>query len=583
MKRLLVALGIAAAVFVPALVSAQQLWNLDKFRSDIVIGADGVVSVTETVDADFTTPRHGIYRYIPTQGKDTAGESYVISVKLLGVTRDGRDERADSSYSGDNLVWRVGDPNLTLEGKHEYVLRYSVTGAIGRFADFDELYWNVSGEGWDVPLPTVSATVTLPPGVKELQSACYTGPYGSKESDCQILSAEGQDGFVTKTPGEALTVAVGFPKGAVAEPPKPSAFSVFLDLFFVFLLPLLLPIAAFILLFRLWRKRGRDRRFEVIVAQYGAPDDLRPAEVATLLRQRGSPADLAPTVVDLAVRGYLRIEETKAVAILPSLFGANKDYLLHLVKSAQGDASLSPYENALLDAIFGAGAAPPAEALVSALAKDQFYLRVQEMQKAVLDGLTQRGYFDADSRRLQGKLVLAGVLLLFLGPFIGPLISVVTGFAGLATLAVSLVFLIPSIMLCGVMSLVFGVFMMRWTDQGHLAAWQARGYKEFIGAVEKYRAPWMETQDVFEKTLPYAMAFGLGSRWAKAFETLQLKPPQWYQGAALGVWSPVSFERSLSSWSTAIGAVASPRSSGSGSGGGGFSGGGGGGGGGGSW
>lgn len=549
MKRLLAAIGIAAAVFAPSLASAEDLWKLEKLRADIVIGADGVVDVTETVDADFLTARHGIYRYIPTQGRDTDGKAFSMSVDLKGVTMDGHDERADSTRSGDNLVWRVGDPNVTMTGTHEYVLKYSVTGAIGRFADFDELYWNVSGEGWDVPLPNVSATVTLPAGVQELQSACYTGPYGSKESDCQIVAAEGQTGFVSKTAGKPMTIAVGFPKGAIAMPSVEERLTMFILAYGIWLLPIL----TLIFCYRRWAKNGKDASLGTLVVQYDAPSGLTPAETSALLAENASPNVLAPTIVDLAARGYLKIEETDKKGLL----GTSKDYALIKVKDWNGDADMRPFESKLLDDLF----AVSAERIELSSLKDTFYPHVQEFTNGVMRSITERGYFAADPVKVRGVWMGIGIVIAFAGWFFGPAVAA-----------------------CGVIIAIFGYFMPKRSPEGVAAAAHARGFKEFISSVEKYRAPWMEDQNIFFRTLPYALAFGLGRKWAQAFAGLQMRPPDWYVGANAATWSALSFHDDLASWSKSFAATASSRpSSGSGSSGGGFSGGGGGGGGGGSW
>ena len=576
MKRILAALAIALAVL-PQAVHAEELWRMDKFRSDIAVGADGVVEVTETIDVDFLTARHGIYRYIPTQGRDDSGRAYALSIRAIAVMRDGRNEHFDASRSGDNLVWRIGYPDITLTGTHEYVIRYAVTGGIGRFQDFDELYWNVSGEGWDVPLPIVAATVILPPGVEEQQSACYTGPYGSKESDCQVISAGGQVGFVTKTPGKPLTVAVGFPKGVVAGTavpvaPEPSgARSVGPFSYGFASWPWwLLPIATFLFMYLRWRKKGDDPDLGPVVAEYEPPEGLRPAETTAVLRQATDRMAVASTIVDLAVRGYLRIEETKTDGLFGTGLGSSKDHVLHQLKAFREDATLKPFEKRLLEALFTGPM--PAQVSVSRLVEERFYEDAKELRSSVMAQLASDGYFEGNPEKIRNLPMAIGIVAAIIPGifvFMAPALIVTDIGAWLAA---------------GVIIAVFGYFMGKWSPKGVEAAKRARGYREFISKVEKYRAPWMETQEIFEKTLPYAMAFGLGSRWAKAFASLNIQPPNWYAGANAGAWSALTFADSIDAWSRSMVAASSPpRSSGSGSGGGGFSGGGGGGGGGGSW
>lgn len=536
---------------------------MEKFRSDLIVRADGVVEVRETIVAEFLTDRHGIFRYIPVEGLDDRGKRYRLDIGLNGVWRDGEPERVETSRKGDQLVWKIGKAETTLRGTHEYAIEYEVRGAIGRFQDFDEIYWNVTGEGWDAALPNVAATVAVPEGVEILESSCYTGAYGSTAEDCTVIEAPGSVGFVSRTEGAPMTVAVGFPKGLVAEPP-PTPLLTSLAAHVRKFLPILLPIAALVFMYRRWRKHGDDPEFEAIVTQYESPGGLRPAETNAVMRQMSVPGDIAVTIVDLAVRGYVRIEEKKTKGVLG--IGGSTDHVLHLARDHRNDLELKAFETKLLEDLFGPENPPPAQVTVSSL-KGTFHMKAKEFQEKLMEHLTSDGYFETNPNKARGVYLGVGVL------FFLPLILFARGAWGIAIAA------------SGLIVMLFGSFMAKWTAKGHAAAWHAQGFKSFIGSVEKHRAPWMETQDVFEKTLPYAMAFGLGARWAKAFAPLNLPPPSWYQGAVIGsTWSPVSFEKSLSGWSSSMIAASSPpRSSGSGSGGGGFSGGGGGGGGGGSW
>ena len=574
MKRLL-ASAILAVGFLPSAVSAQTLWRMDAFRADIRVGADGVVEVQETIGADFTTPRHGLYRYVPISGKNEQGGDYRLDVSLVSVTRDGAPEPVSTSEKGNDLVWQIGRANTLLNGTHAYVITYDVRGAIGSFKDFDELYWNVTGDGWDVPLPIVTATVSLPTGTSVLQSACYTGPAGSTAKDCQIISASGQAGFITKSSNEPLTIAVGIPKGSVPilTPTAPGARASFVGpsapptafgLFLRTILPLLLLAAGCGWFYLSWRAKGRDAPLGAIVAQYEPPDGLRPSEINMLLNQATTRAgiDLAPTIIDLAVRGYLRIEETTR-----GLVFKEKAYVFHLLKEYDADPGLHDFERSFLQAMFASAVGIQSDVTDTQLGLSGFSSRLQNVGKTLRQSITDDGYLDAAAAKTKDRYSVIGLLVAFFDLFFF-----------FAVLVLGPVWFV-SIFLFGVICVVYGRYMAKWTDKGRDAAWRALGYKEFISSVEKYRAPWMETQEVFEKTLPYAMAFGLGKKWAAAFERLQMTPPSWYQSAHAGAWSALAFHQSLQSFSGAF----ATHSGTSGSGGRGHSGGGGGGGGGGSW
>ncbi|WKZ29066.1 MAG: DUF2207 domain-containing protein [Patescibacteria group bacterium] len=550
MKRLLAALAIIG-LFPFASANAQAAWSMESFDVDLTVRQDGVLEVRETIVADFLTARHGIYRYVPYQGYDDQGKKYVLDVKLQGVMLDGLVAKASSSRRDGNVVWKIGDPDATIAGRHTYVLSYLVEGAIGRYESFDELYWNATGFGWDVPLPAATVSVKLPDGVEPTQSACYTGDYGSAEQYCEIETFAGETRVRSSYSGEALTVAVGFPKGAVAEPPFWKRVLAWLRMYAVWFLPL----AVLAFAYRAWRRHGADAPLGTIVAQYEPPAGLSPAETRALLSQSAQAKDLTSTIIDLAARGHLAIQESEKKGILRT----SKEYALVSAKEPVVDASLKDFERTLLAALFDgqAGRNVP----ISSLRKT-FHTHVQEFVKGVTVSLTTQGYFVGDPGRVRAIWMGIG------GAFI------IAGFFALAFAA--------PLMISGGILMVFGWFMPKWSPKGLEAARHASGYKEFISKVEKYRAPWMEDQNVFFRALPYAIAFGLGAKWAKAFAHLQMQPPNWYHGANMAAWSSVDFEKNLQGWTTSMMVAAVP-SSRSGSGGGGFSGGGFGGGGGGSW
>lgn len=563
MKRLFAAL-FAVVLLLPSASSAQDAaWQLNLLHAELDVRPDGSLHVQESITADFLTERHGIYRYLPVEGRDDKGKKYRLDVTLEEVTRDGEPERVDASTKDGRIVWRIGDPDVTMTGEHEYSLTYVVNGAVRGFEGFDEISWNVSGDGWDVPLPYVSATVALPPDVHALQQACYTGADGSTSSTCTVSGTSNVLGFVTDEEGLPMTVSVGFPKGAVAAAPAEAA-APWTKRAAPFAAALL-PILTFVVLHRRWRRHGADASFGSVVTQYEGPAGLRPAEASALLRQSVASNALPVALVDLAVRGYLRFEEVQKGGLLGSAVGRTRDHYLHLIKPYRGDAEVRPYEAALLDALFGANAVVPTQTSVSGL-HGKFHKPSAAFRKGLMDHLVAEGHFVGNPVTTRTLHLVAGFLLFVLSIF---LLRTPWGWA----IAVS-----------GVLVVIFGFVMGKWSDKGREAAAHAQGHRAFIAAVEKHRAPWMETQDMFSKTLPYAMAFGLGARWAQAFAPLQLPPPDWYRDAAMaGAWSPVTFEKGLAGWSAAMIATSATPSGASGSGGGGFSGGGFGGGGGGSW
>lgn len=555
-------------------VAAQTAEEIRSFAVDLEVREDGVLAVTEHIEYFFPTERHGIYRDIPVEYRDDRGRTYRIPVTVTGVV----DEQGTAwPYEIENgrsgLRVRIGDPNQTISGTRYYVITYELRGALRYFADHDELYWNVTGNGWEVPISRVSAVVRLPEAVPSasMTTKCYTGVSGSTRSDC-VAATQGtvanfaSDGF---GPGEGLTIVVGWAPGLIAKiyPEYPNPWRPYL----VYLLPL----AVLTVMYALWRKNGRDPiGRQTLVVQYEPPDKLPPAAVGTLIDDTANVKEVTATIVDLAVRGYLRINETESHGLILT----SKDYEFERVKDWQADGSLRNYEREILKTIFGLGDKVPVSQLKERYA---FSTALPVITKQMYESTVTDGYFTANPEAVRKGFIGGAVGAAALGWFIGvSILALLNGNMAHAAVAWYGTCIIV---------FVFGWFMPRKTEKGVIAHEHAEGFREYLKTAEKYRLQWQEKENIFEKFLPYAMVFGVVGKWAKAFEGMTLPQPDWYHGQAFsaGVFNAAMFESAFNSINTSMNSavLSSPSRSGSGSGfgGGGFSGGGGGGGGGGSW
>lgn len=536
--------------------------------SEITVRPDGLIDVVERIDYFFTVPRHGIYRDLPTRYLNDAGERYRIPIEVRSVMVDGAPGRFKVIPERFGLRIQVGDPDATVSGPHLYEISYTASGALRYFSDHDELYWNATGNFWNVPLRRASAVVHMPADVAgdELTSQCYTGDAGSRRSDC----VTGRQGNVLNVAANTnLTIVVGWPPGRVAVvlAGRERAWPAYLAY--------LLPAGVAVFLFRRWSRYGRDARGKgALVVQYDPPDKLPPAELGMLVRERADVKDVSATIVDLAVRGKLKIKELDAKGLLL----VSKDFEFVPLVDWRTDPALSPYETEVLKALFNKGE----PALLSVLkATYAFNERTPEIKRRIEEADVARGYFAKKPSSVRNTYIIIGVALLFFLWLFVPL-TVVLGnepFAVHFTIAWAA---------CGALVIAFAPFMPSRTDAGVAAYEHAKGFCEYLKTAEKYRLEWQEKERIFEKYLPYAMALGVVAAWVKAFEGLSLPPPSWYEGSA---WSPAAFNAAAfasgfgsfdSSLGSAIRSAPSHSSSGSGFSGG-SSGGGGGGGGGGSW
>lgn len=608
------AVGVALCVGIgTSTAGAQGFEQITDYDTAITMNRDNSIDVVETIDYDFGgASRHGIERRIPLRypvessavpnaesGTDYERVYPITNISVSSPSRDTPTEVEVTSVStGVNL--RIGDPNTTITGSHRYVIRYRLEGPYNAFADEDELYINLSGGEWDVPIERFTASVAAPGVISRI--ACYAGPLRSKDP-CGGSEKSGETARFEASQlavGDSFSIVVGVPKGVLATP-KPiyeakwslsRAFSAGVGQIGTGVGVLGLGVAA---LSMLGMKIGRDRRYvgsatdqafgnesgeeevlpvfdkEPVTVEFSPPDRLAPGLVGTVIDERADPVDVTATIVDLAVRGYLRIEE------LPGEGRWNStDYKLVLLKSDTGD--LEVYEQRLMAHLF----AGSPEVTVSSLAR-KFRTQLGEVQSDLYRAVVDRGWFRRRPDSVRARWQMIGVLAVAAGVGI---VWVTARYTTWGLAALPLPFL-------GLILMVAAHRMPARTGAGTAITRRVIGFREMFYAGEGERQAWAEEQNLFSRYLPYAIVFGCADRWAHTFAALAAA------GAVpndnVGWWvSPRPFDviilsHSLNNFSTdAAGqlsrvAESTSASGGSGFGGGGFSGGGFGGGGGGSW
>ena len=584
-----------------AFAAAEQAGSerIHTYDVQLVVESSGDLLVKEVIQYDFANlpDKHGIFREIPVRLEYDEKYERVYRISDIRVSSTAPDD-VEETDEGRLKRLRIGHPDKTITGRHTYTITYRVEGALNGFEDHDELYWNAIGEHWAVPIGAATVSVTAPATVGRI--ACFAGP---AESDlpCQVSASDGPTATFRQTPlglHHAFTVVVGFPKGAVPNPEPildekwhPSrAFA---------MTPATLGLTGGLGLLTLggiaglgWT-RGRDRRYigSAVDATFGTeggqdepvplfqgdetpvefapPDNLRPGQVGTLVDETANPIDVTATIVDLAVRGYLRIEEIPK----EGWFG-KPDW--NLVKVKEGDDKLLGYEQRLFDSLL------PGEVESSTLLsdlKDTFATKMRKIQDDLYDDSVSRGWFRSRPDQVRAKWVGGGVLVLILGIGLTVLAAAFTRF-GLVPIPIAI---------GGILLIMNADRMPHRTAQGTGVLRRTLGFRRFIEESEKERAQFAERAHLFTEYLPYAIVFGATEKWAKAFAGLDGELPDtggWYVGHNPGYFHVAGFSSAMDNFSTTTAGTltSTPSASGSsGFGGGGFSGGGGGGGGGGSW
>jgi uncharacterized membrane protein YgcG len=546
--------------------AAARSFVIEKFQTTVVVNADGSIVVTETISPRFTGSWNGIYRDIPIEYRTPQGFNYTLFLDVLSITDDsGASLRYETSRERHYRRLRIWIPGAR-DATRTFQIRYVVRNGLKFFEDHDELYWNVTGDEWEVPIENATAKILLPQGAAGVRALAFTGSYGSRESEADV-TIEGNAVRLQMRRElafrEGLTAVVGWNKGLVREPTAADNVAMFLQSNW----PLFIPIVVFALMFWLWHTRGRDPRLRPISVRYAPPEELTPAEIGTLTDNSVDMRDITATLVDLAVRGFIQIEEKEESKLLGLL--SNTEYVFHLRKPRQEWTGLKEHERSVLEGVF-AGSASTVE--LSDL-QNKFYKELPGIRDSIYNALLARRYYAVRPDKVKGGYIVGGIVAVFLIIWGGGMIS--------GRMGMSFAPWVVAGILSGLFVLGFGWFMPARTLAGAAALEGALGFEEFLGRVEGPRIQAIVlTPEMFEKFLPYAMALGVEKKWAAAFEGIFRQPPEWYRGGNFQGFNSRVFANNLSSMTSRAAStmVSAPRSSGGsgfgGGGGGGFSGGG---------
>ncbi|MGA8612455.1 MAG: DUF2207 domain-containing protein [Xanthobacteraceae bacterium] len=628
--RLLVAVLLLACVAVRPAFAVEHIL---RFVSDVTVGRDGDLEVVETIRVkteQYGTIKHGILRDFPTTYTRPDGSRVVVGFSVQSVTLDGANEPWTTEGLANGMRVRIGSAATTLSvGEHEFVIRYRTTRQIGFFPDYDELYWNATGNAWTFTIDVAEAHITLPEPVPFKQTAAYTGPQGAIGRDAAIVGRQpGVIVFQTTRPlppNSGLTVAASWQKGVVTAPTSTQEAQWWL----ADNLPAtvagfgLIGVLAFYVFAWLWVGRGPPRG--TIIPLFAPPEGMSAAGVRYVERMRFDDRCFTAAIIDLAVKGHLRLTGRGSETV---------------IWRRDGGKPIAPPESAAKSRLFGAD---PSIALTQVN-----YRPLASAKRALMEGLRQSydgklfndnyawsgfglvlviallgvtGLLIAtiDDGNRAGALIFGGLLPVF--PIIGGVSMIRTGLRSeklrKLQIAIGLILIVlfaatgraltatvargPIDFLPLIATFILGplgLFGFQWlhapTAAGRAIMDRIEGFREYLGVAEESRLnalnPPDKTPELFEQFLPYAIALDVEVAWATRFAGVLAAAAT---GAALGAWyqanqwtnDPVGFSHELGSTlaSTVASASSPPGSGDGGSGGGGSSGGGGGGGGGSGW
>lgn len=546
------------------------------FHSDIIVHKDATLTVHETikVQCELKAIRHGITREFPTRYVDRFQNSHNVSFNVTETRFDTKPVPMKQENRSNGIVLYLGDPNsYVLPGIHTYEIVYTTDRQLGFFPEFDELYWNVTGNGWRFSIEKASARITLPGFARasEIKIAAYTGYQGQRRQDFRSSAEESssdkvtQIAFATTRPlsaSEGFTIAVGWPKGLVEEPTfiQEAGWLLRDNLGVGLLLAGIL--VVFLIYLRSFRATQRANRPGTIIPLFHPPKGMLPSQMRYLWRKGYDATTFACEIVNLAVGGFLTIHFEKG-------FWRTK----YSVRQGQLTSSLSRLQQDILDTLF-------ADSDTYSFEKSsQTSIRmINEFESGLRSSMK---HFATDVATIIFSLVISlvtALLAFFLQSNIGA------------------AFVLAVVALVGI-NLFFAFQLKAYTPKGRKLCDEIDGFCLFLSTTEKERlasigTPPTQTPELYEKYLPYAIALNVESQWstqfAPVFARLEAErtpyTPIWFYGLPGESFNLSSFAYGLSnSLSSTISSSSSAPGSSSGSGGGGSSGGGGGGGGGGGW
>ncbi|MDQ3477672.1 MAG: DUF2207 domain-containing protein [Pseudomonadota bacterium] len=620
-------------VFAGGIASAEE--RIRSFISDVRINADSSLSVTETIHlrAENDAIRHGIYRDFPTRYRGRNGSQIRVGFSFEAAALDGQPVPASASAVGNGVRIKIGDPNTYVPvGEHRYEIRYRTTRQLGRFEDFDELYWNATGNGWQFPIDVAEARIRLPVPAKFGRRAAYTGAQGSTESSAEVVDERsGEIRFRTTAPlapYEGLTVAVAFPKDVVAAPGGRTRAMWWLADYGPPLVGGLGLLSLMGFYYVAWKRAGRNPRAGTVVPIFEPADGLTPAAMRYLIKMGADNRAFAAALIDMGVRGHVRLVEEEG-----GWFSGDKTRIERLAATAE----LPPEEQAALVEL----ARPGESVLMDNKHHAKFSAAKNSLDEALKTQFGERMFRRNWGWALAGLLLFVAVLwftaaavvaasdgaaIWQVGVSVGCIVfaamiaAIIQGTSavgkcllsliGFVAIAVAIGFGMPILgqalasgwylpMLLPALALPLVISAFFWiaapTREGRAVLDRIAGFKQYLSITERERldrmtAP-LDTPEIFERYLPFAIALGVENRWADRFAgVLAAAAVQgrqgfgWYSGSDSPWDNPGRFASTVgSSLSGAISSASTAPGSSSGSGGGGSSGGGGGGGGGGGW
>ncbi len=483
-------------------------YYIDGYDVNIVVNEDNTLSVTEKITANFNNAKHGIYRYIPLKNQiereDESTSTVRAKVKDLAVSEEYTTYRRSGNY-----VIQIGSQDKTYTGQHEYILSYTyVIGRDGN-SDFDELYYNIIGDGWDTTIKNISFEITMPSDFDESLLGFSAGTYGTVGTEA--VSYKVKDNVITGTFGDSLsayqafTVRVELPEGYFAVDNT----TYYLELSLCIVIPLL----VLLLVYLLWSKFGRDEKV-ISAVEFYPPEGMSSAEMAYWVKGKVESDDIVPLMIELANEGYIKINEVLKKNGKPK----KNDFSVTKVKDYAGD---DENKRIFFDGLFAGGRVTVTKDNL----QNKFYIYINQILSRMNTSFHHKEVFSGRSLTLRVLCIVLSVASAVAAVIIG--LSLLGGTERYIFIAIGAAI--------AVVAFILSFFLRQRTKQAHEILQKINGFKMFLKTAEKERLETMVNEDpeYFYDILPYAYVLGVSKEWTEKFESIAMEPPGWYGGGGM--------------------------------------------------
>lgn len=523
-------LMLLATLVLPSTAHAQDdtpsSWRIPRYTADVDVAADGTAQVRLEFDFDFRNdPGHGPFVTLPVRQRvaDDPDRWRMIDVSLGRVASpSGAAAQVDTTVENGSLVIRIGDPDRTWRGVQTYTVEYTARGLLAPNAPsgLDELNWNAIGVGWQVPLDEVTVRVAGPDDVQRV--ACFSGSSFNRPCTAEEQGDTASFRVTGLDPGEGMQVVAGFPAGTFvgAEPRYEKRYHVG-NLFPLTPVSGGVTLGASLLgLALVLARTRRSSRDEVylgltpgvtpapgetgqigraagdapVAVQFQPPAGARPGEVGVLVDASADNVDVTATIIDLAVRGHLRIDATR-----------ENDWVFERLPS--GRDPLTPAEKHIVGTMFG----KRQRVSTGDLRDKRYHDLLPGARTRLYDRVTgELSWFKGNPEHARIAAIVGGIAIMVGGVVLGLALAFAfgLGLVGLAGVVVGLAVI--------ALNRKFG----RRTAAGSAVLAQTKGFELYLRTAEADQLKFEEGVDIFSRYLPYAIVFGVADRWTRLFQQL---------------------------------------------------------------